>query len=154
MASLSISANARIGNVPLSVTFSANSTGIDIDSFLWDFGDGFFSRQSNPTHIYRNPGKFNVVLKVIDTSKVEFTESQNQYITAFNISISATKVKGDAPLKVKFSLTEYLPEGYQIDSYSWDFADGSDLSTDASPVHIFQEPGNYPVTISTTLSRI
>lgn len=154
MASLGISTSMRKGNVPFEVTFEADVLGLDIDSWFWEFGDGFSSRKANPTHVYRDPGKFDVRLTVIDTAGIEHVGFESQLITVFKVTINSTKPKGDAPLEVKFSVTEYLPEGYQIDSYLWDFADGSDPSTDASPVHNFQNPGNYPVTVSTIISRI
>jgi hypothetical protein len=37
------------------------------NSFLWDFGDGTFSRTLNPTHFYSIPGKYIVKLVVQDT---------------------------------------------------------------------------------------
>lgn len=34
--------------------------------------------------------------------------------------------------------------------YSWDFGDGSDVSTDKSPSHFYEEGGNYMVTLTVT----
>ena len=34
------------------------------DSFVWDFGDGNFSTNQNPTHVYNQAGNFNVKLTV------------------------------------------------------------------------------------------
>lgn len=153
MASLSISADMRLGNVPFYVKFTPVPDGINVVSWLWEFGDGYRSRQRSPTHIYRDPGKFDVRLTVEDSSGYVHTAFQSQYITVFNISIESTKQDGDAPLKIKFSISEFLPEGFEVDSYSWDFADGSDISTESSPVHIFQSPGSYPVSLVATVSR-
>jgi len=35
-----------------------------INSFFWDFGDGTFSTEENPTHVYSESGSFKVVLTV------------------------------------------------------------------------------------------
>jgi gliding motility-associated-like protein len=34
------------------------------DSYHWDFGDGFTSEESNPTHVYTQEGTYNIVLNV------------------------------------------------------------------------------------------
>ncbi|MEM2250589.1 MAG: PKD domain-containing protein [Candidatus Hadarchaeales archaeon] len=37
-----------------------------IVSWLWDFGDGTFSRSQNPTHIFHAAGSYRVILTVVD----------------------------------------------------------------------------------------
>lgn len=44
------------------VTFSAYNT--DVDTYLWDFGDGSNSSESSPVHVYESSGSFTVTLKV------------------------------------------------------------------------------------------
>ncbi len=46
------------------VNFTNNSTGNV--TYLWNFGDGNTSTLPNPTHIYQNPGVFNITLVVFD----------------------------------------------------------------------------------------
>jgi subtilisin family serine protease len=51
------------GHVPFPVSFEDSSMAPawdPIDSLLWDFGDGNFSNDTNPTHIYTTPGLFSV----------------------------------------------------------------------------------------------
>ena len=40
-------------------------------------------------------------------------------------------------------------EGWYI-TFSWDFGDGTELSTLAKPVHVYEEPGTYNVTLTVT----
>ena len=54
------------GCAPLTVNFSDSTTG-DVLSYLWNFGDDATSSDSNPTHIYNNPGTYTVSLTVSDT---------------------------------------------------------------------------------------
>jgi len=61
------SANVCAGPAPFRVTFSDHSSG-SIQSWLWDFGDGESSTEPEPTHIYRDPGKYTVTLKISDGS--------------------------------------------------------------------------------------
>jgi len=51
------------GNIPHTVTFTDLSIG-QVDSWQWNFGDGFGSNQQNPTHTYTSPGIYNVYLTV------------------------------------------------------------------------------------------
>ncbi len=54
-------ANPLSGAVPLTVQFSAasaDSAGIGVTNWLWDFGDGFASTQQNPSHLYTNADTF------------------------------------------------------------------------------------------------
>jgi PKD repeat protein len=46
------------------VNFINNSTTSANSTFLWDFGDGTTSNESNPTHFYTQNGTYNVKLKV------------------------------------------------------------------------------------------
>jgi PKD repeat protein len=52
------------GTVPLTVTFTDQSTG-NPTFYSYDFGDGTNMTGSNPVHTYRFPGVYNVTLKVL-----------------------------------------------------------------------------------------
>ncbi len=51
------------GSPPLVVNFTDLSTG-QIDTYLWDFGDGLGSNAANPTHVYTATGVYTVSLTV------------------------------------------------------------------------------------------
>ena len=52
------------GTVPLTVTFTDQSTG-DPTRYNYNFGDGYNVTEPNPTHIYRYPGIYTVTLTVL-----------------------------------------------------------------------------------------
>jgi PKD repeat protein len=53
-----------------------------IIKWLWDFGDGFFSSEQNPSHTYTRPGIYTVSLTVWDNLGNSDTEIKTAYITA------------------------------------------------------------------------
>ena len=70
------------------------------------------------------------------------------YIGSMTPGIAASTVSGPAPLSVQFRDTAGANEGTA--TWTWDFGDGS-TGTGISPVHVFQVPGRYNVTL--TVSR-
>ena len=56
-------ANPTVGDAPLDVFFTDQSTGI-ITSWFWDFGGGVTSTLQNPSNNYINPGTYTVSLTV------------------------------------------------------------------------------------------
>lgn len=62
------------GSAPLTVHFT--NTSQNSNSFAWDFGDGKFSTDTNPTHKFTKDGTYLVVLTVTDTNGCIDTASQ------------------------------------------------------------------------------
>lgn len=63
----SLNSSTNVGQAQLTVIFSAQATGGSGNyDFSWDFGDGQFSTEKEPTHIFTNPGTFTVSLEITD----------------------------------------------------------------------------------------
>ena len=63
---------------------------------------------------------------------------------------SATPTSGTAALTVTFSSAgSYDPDGSAL-TYSWNFGDGSALSTAANPSHVYSVAGSYTATLTVT----
>lgn len=60
-------------------------------------------------------------------------------------NFTASNTSGCAPLEVSFTQTATG----DVSSYSWDFGDGAN-SSDANPVHSYNSPGNYTVSLTVT----
>ena len=61
-------ANVTSGKASLPVNFSSASTDPDgtIEGYSWDFMDGSFGAEENPTHVFTDPGTYQVTLTVTD----------------------------------------------------------------------------------------
>jgi PKD repeat protein len=51
-----------------------------IDSCLWDFGDGTTSRETSPVHVYASPGKYYVTLTAYDST---FTSTEKDSMEVY-----------------------------------------------------------------------
>jgi hypothetical protein len=58
--------------------------------------------------------------------------------------IEADEEVGTAPLTVHFSVYDPYQQ-LQRPKYRWDFGDGSPISEERFPVHVFEKPGDYEV---------
>jgi len=85
-------ADPQIGQIPYEVVFSGISE-LAVDSWTWDFGDGDFSFEQNPTHIYDSAGFFNVSLQITSDGET-YTETRDSYISALADSIMVVDVYG------------------------------------------------------------
>lgn len=57
-------ATPTTGLAPLLVQFSNQSTGEQIDHFLWNFGEGTTSNQEQPSHTFTDPGVYTITLTI------------------------------------------------------------------------------------------
>ncbi|MBP2146761.1 PGF-pre-PGF domain-containing protein [Methanofollis sp. W23] len=142
-------ANVTSGEAPLAVQFTDNSAGAPT-TWAWDFGDGANSTEQHPSHVYAAPGPYNVTLTVSD-GELTKTEARTWYIDVkestspapleanFSVDITA----GETPLKVQFTDTS----AGDPTTWAWDFGDGAN-STEQHPIHYYQTPGTYNVTLT------
>jgi len=139
-------AEPRVGDPPLTVTFHDLSYG-QVSEYLWSFGDGSTSTLQNPVHTYFVPGSYTVSLLVSNAY------GSNRRTAADFIVIGSPPVAkflaepsgGQAPLTVQFTdLSTGNPK-----SWEWSFGDGTQ-SSEKNPVHIFQQAGQYNVTLRVT----
>jgi PKD repeat protein len=67
------------GDVPFLVEFTSTTTGL-VSSYLWEFGDGGTSPQPNPSHTYKQVGKYTVKLTVTHDGNSK-TVSKADFVT-------------------------------------------------------------------------
>lgn len=134
-------ARGAVGEV---VRFTDESTG-EIASWSWKFGDGYVSTEQNPSHTYTDLEMLNYTVS-LTVSNEAGSDSAIQVITVLippicTFSASPTKAGLETPI-------QFTDEsGFDIDSWSWDFGDGSS-SAEQNPWHTYEKPGTYTVTLT------
>ena len=92
---VNFTSNVTTGARPLTVNFTSTSVGAT--SYLWTFGDGTTSTQTNPTKVYSTVGSFTVSLKATNAVG-NVTETKTNFITTtineFSRSISGGLIFG------------------------------------------------------------
>ncbi|WP_295125800.1 PKD domain-containing protein [uncultured Chitinophaga sp.] len=114
-------------------------------SFVWDFGDNSPTVITDTTtqfHNYAAEGVYNVTLTLVDTNYCNAPEViTRQLRVAANVTARfETPADGCVPYTAIFNNTS--SGGV---TFEWDFGDGSPVSTDVYPEHIYTTPGTYTV---------
>jgi len=142
--SANFDASPTNGKVPLIVNFTDISEN-RVNSWLWNFGDGYKEITQNPTHTFSSAGNYTVSLKVSGPGGNDFIEKSSFVIVEpaeIKVDFSADIISGLIPHTVSFISNI---EG-EIDSIEWDFGDGS-ISNLLNPVHTYNEAGSYTVSL-------
>ena len=149
------------GKVNASIQFdgtkSFNPDG-GIKSYSWDFGDNTPVDDSGatPTHVYTSSGIFFVTLTVEDD---EGEVDSNKTYASISLDSNLPPVAnangpylGKVGTEVAFdsSGSEDRDRDGEITSYSWDFGDDSEPSSEESPRHTYDAEGIYDVTLEVT----
>ncbi len=97
---------------------------------------------------------------VLDSTQVVFSGNQPEidlppvvwdgtfemkYLQPFEMAFTANPLSGDKPLQVQFTDQSTYSPG-NVYSWFWDFGDGL-TSTQHNPVHLYQTPGIYDITL-------
>lgn len=111
------------------VQFTNNSS--SGEDWEWTFGDGTSSTLKSPSHTYKQPGTYRVILKVDKKNSLTYTQELKVYdtIPTFTCADSTFYIYKD----YTFTACVYNPYNYEI-SYLW-----SDGSTESSLSMYFEE---------------
>ena len=134
---------------PVLFSDQTDISNLNIEGYLWDFGDGVTSNERDPSHQYEEPGDKLVSLTITDT--LGCSETYQQTVTWFPappiIIIEPNTSVGCPPEIITFeNLSRPIDTTYQID---WDFGDGQSTSG-LNPSTTYNIPGTYTVTVDIT----
>lgn len=136
------------GCAPLEVVLT-NTTTTPIAATWWDLGDGTTATSTDVTHIYTEPGTYDVTLSITSPEgcvKDTLFPELIQVAAVPTASFAADTLQGCPGLVVQFTNTSLLADGA---SCNWDMGDGTVL-TDCDPTHIYASPGIFDVRLTVT----
>lgn len=143
---------------PFVVTFQ--DTVSNIATWSWTFGDpasgaSNTSTTQNPTHTYNNFGIYDIKLVVVDIYGCTDSLTRPQYIQVIQPVVNISQMdSGCVGETFNFLATVISPANPNVQSYVWNFGDGTGNITGTGPSisHQFNNVGIYDVscTITTT----
>lgn len=135
---------------PLKVSFNTivpSSKAYGDISLVWEFGDGEQSTETNPDHIYKNDGIYNVKL-ALKSSKTFIEPFEKSKEVDLSLDIKdfdfSYKVDPENPLSLLFEAKGSIDNG--TIEYEWNFGDGKNMKGNIVSKQ-FSELGQFPVTL-------
>ena len=128
--SVGITADVTTGNPPLDVNFMGIS-GLSVQSWTWDFGDGGSAYTQSPIHTYLERGLYDVSLQ-INTGENTFSSTRSSYIAVIADTVIAPTAVGMPGEQVVLTLT----------------------ATNTAPMSSMLIPVEYPGNVNMTLDSL
>jgi len=132
------------------VDFDSTATDADNDdlTYLWDFGDGETSTETDPQHIYATNGSYTVMVTVNDSTDETMASAT---VIVGNIGPTGLFTWTAVNLTATFIDASMDPNDDEL-TYTWDFdADDVADNTTAGPIeYTFIAAGSYNATLTVT----
>jgi PKD repeat protein len=122
-----------------------------IATYSWDFGDGSKATGVQVRHQYKQPGQYNVTLRVTDETDLTNNWATDTVLVMVNetpVARIADILPSCAGEPILLSGKESFDPDGSIQHYLWDFGDGS-TAKGVEVEHAFNAPGTYHVTLAT-----
>ena len=127
---------------------SSQQVGTIINKWKWHFGDNQIdSLNQNPSHIYANPGLYNVMLVIFNLNGCSDTANQNVWVDSIpSPAFTANTVCiGNTTTFTQNSVAHGSP----IVEWDWLFGDGGSAIT-PNPSHLYSSSGTFNVVLKVT----
>ncbi|MFK8006955.1 MAG: PKD domain-containing protein [Saprospiraceae bacterium] len=114
------------------------------DTFLWSFGDGNISAETNPQHTYLGIGIYTVTLTATNDCGSNIFTIDLDVGTAVSAGFFAEDTEGCAPMQIQF--TDQSSDN--VSGWNWSFPGGTPAtSSEQNPLVNYNTPGVYEVTL-------
>ncbi|NLU90613.1 PKD domain-containing protein [Chitinophaga sp. Ak27] len=130
----------------LSTNFYAyTSTGDEVKTYLWHFGDGTTSTEATPTHEYAKAGFYTISMDYVTANGCSGTAYLTDKVAVYKkpapdfSSPDAPEVCGNTP-------ATFINKSDVGTDWYWEFGDGGYASGN-TVTHSYSEPGTYDVTL-------
>ena len=141
--SLFIEPSVRTACAGAEVNFTAKNSPKN-GSYLWNFGDGSFSNQENPIHIFKKSGTFDVSLSVTNPNDGQISTIAMRDLITINPKPEADFEWTYTNTPVGEPTAKFVNTSVNANSFTWKFSDNK-TSNDVSPSVIYNSKGKQPV---------
>lgn len=155
-AAISVSADSNDKNKSLAIEPSVRQAcaGTDVHftaknspkngSYLWNFGDGSFSNQENPFHIYKKSGTFDVSLSVTNPNDGQISTIAMRDLITINPKPEADFEWSYTNNPIGEPTAKFVNTSVNANSFVWKFA-RNETSSEVSPSVIYNSKGKQSV---------
>ncbi len=128
--------------------------GAPVIQWNWNFGDpasgtANTSGLQNPSHIYNYAGTYTVTLTSSNANGCSSTITYDINVVPLPV-VGFVNSPACAGTAMAFSPDTTVMNLNEIASYVWNFGDGSGVSSQQNPLHTYNAPGTYQVTLTVT----
>lgn len=118
----------------------------EVKGLLWNFGDGSFSVERTPTHVFTKPGRYEVTLSYSTSKGSLIQKPVSDPIVIHEVPKASfmNLAMGGEPDKVPY--VHFEPKSPGATSFHWDFGDGH-TSKDRVATHVYKKKGTYTVSL-------
>jgi len=141
--SLFIEPSIRTACAGTEVNFTAKNSPKN-GSYLWNFGDGSFSNQENPAHIYKKAGTFDVSLSVTNPNDGQISTIAMRDLITINPKPEADFEWSYTNNPVGEPTAKFVNTSVNANSFVWKFTENR-TSSEVSPSVIYTSKGKQPV---------
>lgn len=112
-------------------------------TFLWKFGDGKTSTESNPKHIYDTAGQYTIIMYAYNPGTCNGVDSMTSEITVEGTPVA--NFRYDPIIPVTNDPVNFTNLSLRATSWIWDFGDNTFSSTENPPPKFYRRTGSYRV---------
>ena len=132
------------GCQPANIFFNNLSTPIDSTyDVVWDFGDGNFSNEISPFHLYEDVGTYDISLEITSPIGCTDTEFYDNWIMVLPSPTAGFDCNPEE-LSIFNSTVEIIDESIDADGWFYTFGDGT-IYQESEPIHTYQDTGKYSI---------
>lgn len=144
---LTIQPSIRTGCAGTEIEFASVNSPKD-GSYIWNFGDGSFSLEANPKHVYKNSGTFDVSLSITNPKTGQISTTEMHDLIRINPAPAADFDWRFTNTPMGEPCAKFVNTSSDANSYTWHF--GTKTSEDISPEIIYNQKGKQFVKLSVT----
>ena len=108
-------------------------------SYTWDFGDGNTSTLTTPSHIYGNPGLYNIILVADNPNTCNLSDTISGTAEIYPKPVADFYVLPSGQILLGQTVT-FVDSSTNASSWFWKLGDGN-TSISSSPINVYYEEG-------------